>query len=323
MNRILLLLLLSGALLPTPLLAQGRASAYPSFIWDLVWEGMGSIRYGNWTGDGWWGGSTDDNRVGMLAPIDSLDAVAQRHDLGYKVADALGAGRPLYIAYYRALADEACAREAANLSETPAEWPHPPTDANYKLAKKLRSRLAIGFGDVVKNKNAIMGALRGRWNKSDDEEIEGLVSKESFAVKVDAELTSWSKQYSKWQLEKAAKGKNSPQQPTLTPISPRGTGPTPLVRAMDINGTWTAFGASDGGTSVVRITTNGEKFHATSSYTNQGKSFSWTMDGTIDPRGKVDAVLIHSAATEKRHYTFQLSTDGKRFSGADVNWVRR
>jgi hypothetical protein len=46
------------------------------------------------------------------------------------------------------------------------------------------------------------------------------------------------------------------------------------------------------------------------------------MDGTIDRQGKVAVVMTHSYAG-KIPYTFQLSRDGKRFSGTDIHWVRR
>jgi hypothetical protein len=94
------------------------------------------------------------------------------------------------------------------------------------------------------------------------------------------------------------------------------------ARAADVSGTWTVLGGDADGVQVASVTTNGERFHATSSYTVRGKPYRWTMDGTIDRQGKVAVVMTHSYAG-KIPYTFQLSRDGKRFSGTDIHWVRR
>jgi hypothetical protein len=145
--------------------------------------------------------------VGPLAPIDSLDAVAQKHDFGYKVAEALGNGRPAYISYYKAMADSICAREAAALAKNPADWPHPPAD--IQQARKLRDRMVVGFGDVVQNINSAKGLLRKRFDRTDEEEIEGLVDLDSFETKQNAEVASWNQQHAKWQAQRAAKGKST------------------------------------------------------------------------------------------------------------------
>jgi hypothetical protein len=39
-------------------------------------------RYGNWYGPGYWGGGEDPDKAGLKAPVDSLDAIAMRHDYG-------------------------------------------------------------------------------------------------------------------------------------------------------------------------------------------------------------------------------------------------
>lgn len=74
------------------------------FGFDAIIGGEGEktlIRYGNWYGPGWWGGSELDQRDGILAPIDSLDEVAQKHDFGYLIAEKLGKGRPDIEALYK------------------------------------------------------------------------------------------------------------------------------------------------------------------------------------------------------------------------------
>lgn len=96
------------------------------------------------------------------------------------------------------------------------------------------------------------------------------------------------------------------------------------INIPNVTGTWIALApesAADGGRCIVQVATIGEKFHATCSYTCHGKQYSWTMDGKIDRQGKVAVVMTHSSAG-KIPYTFQLSADGKKFSGSDINWVR-
>ena len=95
-------------------------------------------------------------------------------------------------------------------------------------------------------------------------------------------------------------------------------------RYPNATGTWDGSGGDcdNAGRYVVQVTTSGETFHATCSYTNHGQPYSWTMDGKIDPQGKVDAIMNHSYAG-KIPAAFQLSSDGKRISGGTWNWVRR
>ena len=59
--------------------ATTRVREWTKYIRDRVWAGENEQswgRYGNWVGRGWWGGSEDPNRPGMLAPVDDLDIPA-------------------------------------------------------------------------------------------------------------------------------------------------------------------------------------------------------------------------------------------------------
>lgn len=91
------------------------------------------------------------------------------------------------------------------------------------------------------------------------------------------------------------------------------------------DGVWTAFcgvGNCDGGKHLVTVTTDGERFRATASYTNHGKPHSWVMTGTISRTGKVHAKYVHSNHTSLPDVEFQLSSDGKTFSGGGWHLVR-
>lgn len=222
LKRIFLLLslpsLLFGAWLTAPrlALAQDRVPTYSKTIWDSAFQGANAIRYGNWYGPGWWGGSLDAKRVGIMPPIDSLDAVAQKHDFGYKVAEELGKGRPAIIAHYMAIADAIAVRDAANLPKDPADWPHPPTDV--KLARDLRDRIVVGFRDVWQHVNEAKGLLKKRYDLTDEEEMDGLLGLEQLESRQNAELAAWNKQYKQWQATKAARARA--KAPTPKPVAP-------------------------------------------------------------------------------------------------------
>lgn len=214
--KVFVILLLAAAWHATPLLAQDRLPTYGKAIWDSAFEGANAIRYGNWYGPGWWGGSQDPKRVGILKPIDSLDAVAQKHDFGYKVAEALGNGRPAFIAHYMAIADAIAIRDAANLPKDPALWPHPPADV--KLARTLRNRIVVGFRDVWQHLNAAKGMLKKRYDLTEEEEMDGLLGLDEFEKKQNAELADWNKQYAKWQATKAKAAKIKASHPASSGV---------------------------------------------------------------------------------------------------------
>lgn len=102
------------------------------------------FRYGNWYGPGWWGGATDAKQPGNEPPIDSLDAIAQKHDFGYQVAEQQG---KIYGVSeekrLKGIADYIAVRDAKALPENPKEWAKPPADLSK--ASRYRDRMITGF----------------------------------------------------------------------------------------------------------------------------------------------------------------------------------
>lgn len=155
------------------------------------------IRYGNWFGPGWWGGSELDDRVGMLPPIDSLDAVAQKHDFGYMVAEQLGKGRPDIEAKFKALADAIAARDAMALSDDPSKWPMPA--ARPELAKTYLMRIRFGFPNFQQKLNEFKSTIPHRADITDldvlNQMLDGYPDQKKFEAMLDAEVKKWQKEY--------------------------------------------------------------------------------------------------------------------------------
>lgn len=82
--------------------------------------------YGNWGGRGWSGG----NVTPPLSPVDSLDEVFMRHDMGYDKGDV-----------YKA--DITLIENLKKLPENPEKWDKPPQ--NMKYAKTYRSLSTMWF----------------------------------------------------------------------------------------------------------------------------------------------------------------------------------
>jgi hypothetical protein len=100
--------------------------------------------------------------------------------------------------------------------------------------------------------------------------------------------------------------------------------PTPPEAYPNATGGWTALGAeADGGKHAVNVTTEGERFKASASYTHRGQAFNWVITGTISKTGKVTAKMTHSALKNPVDLEFQLSPDGRTFRGpGGLHWVR-
>ena len=101
-------------------------------------------RYGNWYGPGYWGGGEDEHKAGFKPPLDSLDAVAMRHDYGYVIAEKYG---KIYGKKYeyklKAMADKIAVNESMALPKDPRKWDKPPADINK--AARYRDRIITGF----------------------------------------------------------------------------------------------------------------------------------------------------------------------------------
>lgn len=123
------------------------------------------IYYGNWYGPGWWGGGEEKDKPGNKQPIDELDAIAQRHDFAYQVAEEQGKIHgPAEEARLKGLADEIAVRDANALPRNPLEWDPPAPDPD--AANDYRKRIGFGFkheADYYKLKAAL------EWKKAVDE----------------------------------------------------------------------------------------------------------------------------------------------------------
>ena len=110
-----------------------------------VRSGMHLFRYGNWYAPNWWGGSELKDRVGPLPPVDSLDAIAMRHDFAYQIAEEMeqAFANPRLGQELRAMADIIAMEEALMLPGDPRDWPHPPQDPED--ARKMRALMVYGF----------------------------------------------------------------------------------------------------------------------------------------------------------------------------------
>ncbi len=203
------LMLLASALAS---LGQGRLSAYSKFLFDVAIAGERgtTIRYGNWYGPGWWGGSEDPNRVGMLPPVDALDKIAQKHDFGYLVAEEIGKKHPHLVAYYKAVADAIAVRDAMALPSNPALWRPIPKDLT--LARRHHERIAVGFRDFVKNWNALLAAKPTRGlDPGDPEDLEmilaGKVTEKEFETRALSHVAKWEADFRRATADKVAKQK--------------------------------------------------------------------------------------------------------------------
>ncbi len=107
-------------------------------------KGDSIFQYGNWYGPGWWGGGTDKDKPGNMAPVDELDAAAQRHDYGYLVAEKMGKIYGKAEEYrLKAIADAIAVEDARKLDPDPSKW-NPPA-ADPEKASRYRDRIITGF----------------------------------------------------------------------------------------------------------------------------------------------------------------------------------
>lgn len=169
---------------------------WSEFIWDgLVTVSIGNdafntvaTRYGNWYGPGWWGGSTLDNRVGPLPPVDWLDACGQRHDFMYEIADEQGRLHGEQERFrIMALADALAARDALRLPEDPRDWVPPPADP--ELARRMRDRMIVGFSEFNNHVNEGKSWWHGPLTAS------GPMDSAALEAEADARVNAWNESY--------------------------------------------------------------------------------------------------------------------------------
>lgn len=190
---------------------------------DLASAGYNATaRYGNWVGEGWWGGSESSTRPGMLPPVDDLDRVAQRHDFGYQLAEELGRGRPGVTGTYMLLADIIAIRDTIALDRDPRKWAHPPRDAEQ--AKTFVKRLVIIFEDLQTRVNALHSKEMGRTDITDletlDRVLDGLPEQAQFEAMQTQRVKQWERDYAAFAARKRAA---STPAPTPAPAKPSPT----------------------------------------------------------------------------------------------------
>ncbi len=164
-------------------------------------------RYGNWYGPGYWGGGEDPDKAGLKAPVDSLDAIAMRHDYGYLVAEKYG---KIYGKQYeyrlKALADMAAVRDSMKLPEDPAKWDKVPAD--IEAASRYRDRIITGFimesdlyknlADATKVGDAVTSPFITWFDEIDYSHIPDL---EKLDREVSSHINGWKKEVDKYEAD--------------------------------------------------------------------------------------------------------------------------
>lgn len=115
-----------------------------SAIDDYIKRNDSVFQYGNWYSADWWNGAKQDHDTINKLPIDSLDAIAQKHSFAYQVAEQQG---KIYgiteEKRLKAIANYFAVREAKALAENPKHWLLPASDINK--AVRYRDRMMTGF----------------------------------------------------------------------------------------------------------------------------------------------------------------------------------
>ena len=193
--------------------AISQSGFWGNLAWDTaLGEGDTRFRYGNWYGPGWWGGSELDNRVGTLPPVDALDAVAQKHDFGYEMAEKLGKRDPRLEAHYKAIADAIAVRDTLQLPKDPRTWNPPAKDP--ALARKYVERIALGFPNYQQRLNELKSVIPFAPDITDPEVLNAIldqkpganniVSETTFEGLVNDRVKKWNNEYKRRENRKLA-----------------------------------------------------------------------------------------------------------------------
>lgn len=165
------------------------------------------MRYGKWYGPGYWGGGEDPNKAGLAAPVDSLDAVAMRHDFGYVIAEKYG---KIYGKQYefklKAMADMVAVQDAMKLPQDPRKWDQVPQDP--EAASRYRDRIVTGFiiesdlyknlADATKVGDVITSPFITMFDQIDYSHVPDL---EKFEREVASHINGWKKEVAKKEAE--------------------------------------------------------------------------------------------------------------------------
>ena len=193
---------------PTGVGATTEVREWTKYVRDRFWAGEKENvwgRYGNWVGRGWWGGSEDPKRPGMLPPVDDLDATGQKHDMGYQIAEELGEGREGMTETYMLIADLIAIRDALALNRNPGLWTHPAKDP--VAAKMHVNRLVIIFQTYQTRWNYLKSIPLKRDDVADvatvNRMLDGLPDVAKFEQMQLQRVRQWQRQYDELQKRKA------------------------------------------------------------------------------------------------------------------------
>ena len=193
---------------PTGVGATTQIREWTKYFRDRVWAGEQETswgRYGNWVGRGWWGGSENPDRPGMLPPVDDLDATGQKHDMGYQLAEELGRGREGVKETYMLIADLIAIRDALALNRSPSLWTHPAKDP--AAAKMHVNRLVIIFQTYQTRVNYLKSIPLKREDITDlaavNKMLDGLPDVAQFEKMQLQRVRQWRQQYEELQKRKS------------------------------------------------------------------------------------------------------------------------
>lgn len=111
-------------------------------IEDYIKHNDSVFQYGNWYG------TKNNEQLHTKLPIDSLDAIAQKHNFAYQIAEQQSKiYGSLEEKRLKSIADYLAVRDAKALPENPKAWILPANDVNK--AARYRDRMVTGFNEDI------------------------------------------------------------------------------------------------------------------------------------------------------------------------------
>ena len=170
------------------------------------------FQYGNWYAP-WSGGARNDDKTDNKLPVDSLDAIAQKHDFAYQIAEQQG---KIYgfaeEKRLKAIADYLAVRDAKALAENPKDWLLPATDPIK--AARYRDRMITGFSYEAQTYDAVVAVSKGlNWATSPIESWAMDKSLQLDATDLEKQINILQKDWNSKHFPPIAR----PEQPVITP----------------------------------------------------------------------------------------------------------
>ena len=174
-------------------------------IEDYIKRNDSVFQYGYWYGENWWRTKTTE-QINKL-PIDSLDAIAQRHDFAYQIAEQQG---KIYGAFQekrlKTIADYFAVRDANALPENPKTWVLPPSDVNK--AARYRDRMMTGFNNPIED-TTIAAQQLSDWTTSPLEQWESNKTQQLSANDLEEHINALQKDWNNTHFPPLAKPTNT------------------------------------------------------------------------------------------------------------------